>query len=227
MSALRAPNDFHGICSLHYLSTGRVFLIPTDFINSHNHLSYYKRPKRNISNIHSSCVIMSSQDFSQIIPDSVCLDGMASHHDSLQAALLSRTTKWPGNSYQAYSAYPIFTPPHRIRELRSIHLALHAAVAAITRRWWSRPDLQLAIPLPTKIERVIRQLEIDRPYDRVGFLRPDFLVPENAYEPLKVCEINARFLFNCFISGPWVGDAIKEIGLLPEGCALSAATFVS
>ncbi|KAF8244005.1 hypothetical protein K440DRAFT_605498 [Wilcoxina mikolae CBS 423.85] len=168
---------------------------------------------------------MSSQDFSQIIPDSVCMDGRVSHHTALQDALLSRTTNWPRNRYQVFSAYPIFTPPSRIQELRSVHSALQAVLPAIVRRWWSRPDLQSMIPMSERIERVIRQLDNERPYDRVGCIRPDFLVPEDPQEPLKVCEINARFMFNGFIVGTWAGDSIQEVGILPEGCTLSAATF--
>jgi len=154
------------------------------------------------------------------------MDGMASQHYALQAALLARS-EWPRNSHQACSAYPIFSPPNRVRELQSIHSALQAALPAIVRRWWSRPDLQSAIPLSAKIERVIRRLENERPYDKVGSIRPDFLVPENTEEPLRVCEINARFVFNGFILGAWLGDSVNELGLLPEGYEVSAVTIVS
>ncbi|KAF8529929.1 hypothetical protein BDD12DRAFT_800179 [Trichophaea hybrida] len=125
---------------------------------------------------------------------------MVSHHTALQDALLSRATNWPRNRHQVFSAYPIFTPPSRIQELRNVHSVLQTVLPAIVRRWWSRPDLQSMIPMPKKIERVIRQLDSERPYERVGCIRPDFLIPDDPQEPLKVCEINARFMFNGFIT---------------------------
>jgi len=170
---------------------------------------------------------MSSQDFFQIIPDSICVDDIASQHHIFEAALLARASDWPQNSHQACSSYPIFTPPNRIRELQNIHSALQAALPAIVRRWWSRSDFQSAIPLSAKMEQVFRRLDIERPYNRQGSIRPDFLVPENAEEPLRVCEINARFVFNGFIIGAWLGDSVKEMGFLPEGYEVSAATIVS
>jgi hypothetical protein len=102
--------------------------------------------------------------------------------------------------------YTFHTPPARITELKRLQSALHAALLAIVNNWWTTPRYQEAIPVTPKVERVLRALDIRRPYTDVGCYRPDFLVPQKHDGPLQICEINSRFMFNSYLILLFTGE---------------------
>lgn len=73
--------------------------------------------------------------------------------------------------------------------------------------------------MPEKIERTLRILGDVRRYDGLGFLRPDFIIPREQGAKLRICEINARFLFNGNIVRAMHGDAMVEVGEASEWAA--------
>ncbi|KAH0613392.1 uncharacterized protein H6S33_009772 [Morchella sextelata] len=82
----------------------------------------------------------------------------------------------------------------------------HTPPAPIVNNWWTTPRYQEAIPVTPKVERVLRALDIRRPYTDVGCYRPDFLVPQKHDGPLQICEINSRFMFNSYLILLFTGE---------------------
>ncbi|KAL7266581.1 hypothetical protein RUND412_010868 [Rhizina undulata] len=109
------------------------------------------------------------------------------------------------------SPYPFYAPPHRVSELQLLQSSLHTAVTAIIKNWWSTPRYQAAIPTSPKIERVLRALDLTRPYKDVGSWRPDFLIPEERERSVAICEINARFAFNGYFAGEYFQQYVQNL----------------
>ncbi|RUS33855.1 hypothetical protein BC938DRAFT_483476, partial [Jimgerdemannia flammicorona] len=136
----------------------------------------------------------------------------ASHTTTLRTSLLNVLPTWPHDTHLLMSPYPIYTPPHRLAEIHTLYSALHPALLGLVKAWWTRPELYLSIPVPEKIERVLRRLEDIRKFERVGSIRPDFIVPEKQGESVRICEINARFMFNGYFTGTLHGEGIEDAG---------------
>ncbi|KAL7265951.1 hypothetical protein RUND412_011519, partial [Rhizina undulata] len=130
---------------------------------------------------------------------------------ALRASLGLCSTQWPSKYLQAASIYPFYAPPHRISELQLLETSLHTAITAIIKNWWSTPRYQAAIPTSPKIKRVLRALDLRRPYKDVGSWRPDFLIPEENEKSLAICEINARFAFNGFFGGDYIQQYVQKL----------------
>ncbi|KAL7267283.1 hypothetical protein RUND412_010138 [Rhizina undulata] len=131
---------------------------------------------------------------------------------ALQAFLDQCSTQYGSTKYRkSASIYPFYIPPHRISELELLQLSLHTAVTGIIKNWWSTPRYQHAIPTSPKIERVLRALDLRRPYKDVGSWRPDFLIPEESEKSVAICEINARFAFNVFFAGEYIQQYVQKL----------------
>jgi hypothetical protein len=128
------------------------------------------------------------------------------------------------------SPYPIILPASRAQELHVLHTALHTALCALVKRWWSRPDFADVIPVSEKLTRVLKGLDSVRPYEVIGSYRPDFLIPEGdprnpngqeneeADQPERsgsftICEINSRFMFNGFMLAIEMDQAREKLGI--------------
>ncbi|KAF8446568.1 hypothetical protein BDZ91DRAFT_670102 [Kalaharituber pfeilii] len=109
------------------------------------------------------------------------------------------------------SPYPLYSPPHRLAEIRDLYAALHASLLGIVNAWWTRPELYLSIPLPEKIEKILKKLDNVRKFDKVGSIRPDFIVPDDG-GPVRICEVNARFIFNGFYLATFHGVGVDLVG---------------
>jgi len=152
-----------------------------------------------------------SDGFYQIVPDGhTSIERYATHLMDYSARLNELCANWPAYSEHALAPYPIYTPPRRVIEMQTTCATAQVAFSAIIKEWWSNPEFQTYIPLVPKIERVLRKLDSLRPYDRVGVLRPDILIPDSEREATKICEINARFMFNGFFIGALASHASDE-----------------
>lgn len=155
---------------------------------------------------------MKLDDFFQISPSQP--PSSTAYNTSLAdlgASLSASGTKWPPAYQQAASPYPFYTPPQRLAELHQVQSALHTAVVAIIKNWWSTPRYQVTIPISPKVERVLRSLELRRPYTDIGSYRPDYLIPLHHHQPLAICEINARFMFNGFFAGAYIQKYVDKL----------------
>lgn len=78
------------------------------------------------------------------------------------------------------------------------------------------------------MERVLRTLEKARPYSdlQLGSIRPDYLIPNSDEESFRICEINARFMFNGFFIGTWMSCANKG-NSFPEEYAATTCSNVN
>lgn len=122
------------------------------------------------------------------------------------------TTTHSADRDTSLSPYPLYVPPARIAEVYALFAALHPALTAIVRSWWARPDWHSSIPMSPKITRVLRSIAVTRPYDSIGSIRPDYLIPENPGESLRICEINARFIFNGFYHAVKHDSSVQALG---------------
>jgi len=137
--------------------------------------------------------------FYQIVPDRhSSVQRYVTHLTHYNARLNELCTNLPTVSKGAQLPYPIYTPPLRVIEMQTTCATVQVAISAIIKEWWSKPEFRSYIPLVPKIERVLRELDLHRPYDHVGVIRPDILIPDSGGEATKICEINARFMFNGF-----------------------------
>ena len=153
-----------------------------------------------------------SAEFYQIVPDGHTTKQYSAHLTHFNARLNELCTSMPACSANAFVPYPIYTPTRRVIEMQASCAIVQIAFSAIIKEWWFKPEFQSYIPLVPKIERVLRKLDSLRPYDRVGFIRPDILIPDSERQATKICEINARFIFNGFFSGAIVSEASGELG---------------
>ena len=151
-------------------------------------------------------------EFRQILPPQFSAELYAKDALSTHRRLRG-LARWPNGLERIGCPYPLTTPACRAQELARLHSALHTALVALVRRWWSRPDFASVIPVTAKVERVLRRLDEVRPYTAVGSFRPDFLVPEDGGIALKICEINARFVFNGYFLGALQTEAMVGLGL--------------
>ncbi|KAA8898496.1 hypothetical protein FN846DRAFT_892780 [Sphaerosporella brunnea] len=159
-------------------------------------------------------------DFSHILPPNPDPAHWATFHSYFPPELAKCSTV----------PYPIMMPTSRAQELQDLHAALHTALRALVRRWWSRPDFADVIPVSEKLTRVLKELDHVRPYEVIGSFRPDFLIPEGKRRspagtgtdevdsneldaPLTICEINARFMFNGFTLAIEMDQARQKSGL--------------
>ncbi|KAK9710281.1 hypothetical protein K7432_008521 [Basidiobolus ranarum] len=122
--------------------------------------------------------------------------------------LIASDSDWPYSIHLLANPYPIFCPAHRMQEMKNLQSAIHEGLHLIIDSWWSEPEFYNAIPVPAKLENVLKRLAIHRPYE-VGSYRPDFLVPEDDNAPIQVCEINCRFMFNGFLMAQYVQKSIE------------------
>lgn len=88
--------------------------------------------------------------------------------------------------------------------------AIGEGVTAVVERYFDDRRIRSRLPLTKRVSRSLKRLN-DHPY-RTGLLRPDFL-HDRAGVP-KVCEINARFVFNGLILSVFANRAFG--GLFPE-----------
>lgn len=169
--------------------------------------------------------MLSNEDFFQASPSSPPSTAeYTAHLTDLRASLRSSASQWPHDFHLAANPYPFYISPVRLLELQQLHSALHTALLSIVKNWWSTPRYQAAIPTSPKIERVLRSLASRRPYAAVGSYRPDFLIPLQKDGPLSVCEINARFSFNCFIVGAHLQDHVARRDAQDEMSGLKKST---
>ncbi|KAI5840781.1 hypothetical protein DFP73DRAFT_175077 [Morchella snyderi] len=124
----------------------------------------------------------------------------------LRNSLLTSNPQLDQKYCSLINPYTFHTPLARITELKRLQSALHTALLAIVNNWWTTPRYQEAIPVTPKVERVLRALDIRRPYTGVGCYRPDFLVPQEHDGPLQICEINSRFMFNSYLILLFTGE---------------------
>lgn len=138
-------------------------------------------------------------DFYQIVPNGpVTAEQYDLHRRDFYSRLTSSFPKWPLDSARAYTPYPIYSAPHRALEMQKSCALAQTAFTAIIQQWWSTPRFQSYIPLVPKIERVLRKLDLVRSYENVGAIRADILIPGSESGATRICEINARFMFNGF-----------------------------
>lgn len=154
--------------------------------------------------------MLPTEDFFQASPPSPSTAEYSAHLTDLRTSLRSSASFWPHDYHLAANPYPFYISSRRLVELQRVHSALHAALLSIVQNWWTTPRYQAAIPTSPKIERVLRSLASRRPYTAIGSYRPDFLIPVQKNGPLSICEINARFSFNCYIVGAHVQDHLAK-----------------
>ena len=141
-------------------------------------------------------------DFYQIFPNGpINAETYVLHLQDFRSRVSNLCRSFPGHLVRCFSPYPIYAAPHRAIEMQKSCALAQTAFTAIIRQWWSTPRFQSYIPLPPKIERVLRKLDSTRPYDSAGAIRTDILIPEDETTASRICEINARFMFNGFFSG--------------------------
>jgi hypothetical protein len=163
-----------------------------------------------------------ASELTQLLPSNPNLADRHSFH-----RMFSPTWK---NIVSSTIPYPIILPASRAKELHDLHTALHTALRALVRRWWSRPDFGNVIPVSNKLMRVLKELDRVRPYEVIGSYRPDFLIsdgePRNSpgqendaidqselSGPIKICEINARFMFNGYMLSVEMDQAREKLGI--------------
>ena len=162
----------------------------------------------------------SPEDFYQILPEeTITPEKYAAQQRYFRSTLHNLSTRRPPGSSDSGRPYPLYNAPHRVIEMQTTLATAQIAFTALIREWWSNPQFQSYIPLAPKIERLLRKLDAIRPYEDVGCIRPDILIPESVTEAAKFCEINARFMFNGFFHNVLISqvcdewDFIKKYGL--------------
>ena len=150
-------------------------------------------------------------DFYQILPNEpVTAETYASHLRDFHSRLRNLCESLPETLIRCFGPYPIYTASHRAIEMQRSCALAQTAFTAIIRQWWSTPRFQSYIPLPPKIERTLRKLDHTRPYYSVGTIRTDILIPEDEIAASRICEINARFMFNGFFAATLGGKEIQR-----------------
>lgn len=139
-------------------------------------------------------------DVVQIIPSNVNTETYSTDVIRLVDSLRTVLPQWPHEYEYSSNPYPIYIPEHRVLELQALYNALYPCLIGILSAWWTRAELYTSIPLPEKIERVLKKLDGVRKFDVPGCIRPDYIVPEEDGGALAICEINARFMFNAFFT---------------------------
>lgn len=153
-----------------------------------------------------------SDGFYQIVPDRhTSTERYATDLTHYIARLNELCTNLPTEYQVEQVPYPIYSPPHRVIEMQTTCVTAQVAFSAIIKEWWSNKEFQTYIPLAPKIERVLRKLDSLRPYSHVGLFRPDILIPDSEREATKICEINARFMFNGFFMSALLSQASEEL----------------
>lgn len=146
-------------------------------------------------------------DFFHVVPNPLpTASEYNAHIRRLRNSLLTSNPQLDEKYCSLIDPYTFHTPPARITELKRLQSALHAALLAIVNNWWTTPRYQEAIPVTPKVERILRALDIRRPYTGVGCYRPDILIPQEHDGPLQICEINSRFMFNSYLILLFTGE---------------------
>ena len=150
-------------------------------------------------------------DFCQILPNGpVTTETYALHLQDFHSRLSHLCGNLPPHLVRCLGPYPIYAAPHRAMEMQKSGALAQSAFTAIIQQWWSTPRFQSYIPLAPKIERTLRKLDLIRPYDGVGAIRTDILIPEDESAATRICEINARFMFNGFFAAVFGGQATQR-----------------
>lgn len=104
------------------------------------------------------------------------------------------------------SPSPYVVDKETMQEMETLHEAIVKGVRAVVQKWPKNTHLRDMIPLHPRIEKVL--LTMEREPFKIGTFRPDILLP--VHGPLQVCEINARFPLNGFLSSVTVNELMHR-----------------
>ncbi|GEM77064.1 hypothetical protein [Vibrio sagamiensis] len=105
-----------------------------------------------------------------------------------------------------FSPFPLMIKSSINDEIKKIHDVLIKAIKSIVENYFIDEEIQKILPLTSKQKKLIK-LSTHKPYHLFS-IRPDFLFSESG--DIKLCEVNARFTFNGFISTYYLNQQLTE-----------------
>ncbi|MCF7831293.1 MAG: hypothetical protein K9M36_00175 [Candidatus Pacebacteria bacterium] len=122
---------------------------------------------------------------------------------------------------EEFYPFPIIHTKKEIADLKKIQQVVLKATTIIVQNYFKDTDISDRVPLAKNVRSALKNIS-HLPY-HIGGIRPDYLYDKNGV--IKICEINARFVFNAFFMSMYANDAFaKQYSLfkkLPDFDALS------
>ena len=139
-----------------------------------------------------------------LVPDN---DKASSDSDKQDRFIFSLSNKmsleWYGKNF---SPFPLLITESVKAQIKKTHDILIKAIKGIVENYLLDETIQSILPLTNQQKKLIA-LAGNKPY-QIFSIRPDFLISENS--DMKICEINARFTLNGFISSHHFYQQIME-----------------
>ncbi|EFP97291.1 hypothetical protein [Vibrio caribbeanicus] len=139
-----------------------------------------------------------------LVPD---YDKASSNSDKQDRFIFSLSNKmsleWYGKNF---SPFPLLITESVKAQIKKTHDILIKAIKSIVEDYLLDETIQSILPLTNQQKKLIA-LAGNKPY-QIFSIRPDFLISENS--DMKICEINARFTLNGFISSHHFYQQIME-----------------
>ncbi len=139
-----------------------------------------------------------------LVPD---YDKASSYSDKQDRFIFSLSNKmsleWYGKNF---SPFPLLITESIKAQIKKTHDILIKAIKGIVEDYLLDETIQSILPLTNQQKKLIA-LAGNKPY-QIFSIRPDFLISEKS--DMKICEINARFTLNGFISSHHFNQQIME-----------------
>ncbi|KAA8647429.1 uncharacterized protein ATNIH1004_006122 [Aspergillus tanneri] len=179
------------------------------------------------------CPSASKKSQGLISPDNTSLRDRKQAEETYLSVIFQYTSGLAHLPYELryMSPNPILVSRSFLAELERFHHALSKALNNIVARWFS--DREAGFPTRMPLERheeellqwVSQQSEnnVMHPYaGHQGNWRPELLLPADGEEAFKMCEINARYPFNCIELTALFYQALDSPGMKPPSLDLPA-----
>ena len=111
--------------------------------------------------------------------------------------------EWYGENF---SPFPLLITENIKAQIKKTHDILIKAIKGIVEDYLFDEKIQNILPLSDQKKRLLT-LAGNKPY-QIFSIRPDFLLSEKS--DIKICEINARFTLNGFISSYYFNQEIMK-----------------
>ncbi|MDN3611276.1 hypothetical protein ACFFUP_12245 [Vibrio ostreicida] len=105
-----------------------------------------------------------------------------------------------------FSPFPLMVDRQISEQIKTTHQVLVKAIESLVTHYLDDERIQAILPLSDTHKQWI-QWESHRPY-RLFSIRPDFLISQT--NTIKICEINARFTLNGFVSAYYLHQQLAE-----------------
>ena len=142
------------------------------------------------------------------------------HHAAFMDALQAKTGDFSWYAEQ-FSPYPLLFDAAEVDNLAQLRAAIHRALLRVVNAYGDDPRLAAVISLPPRHRELLARAR-RLPY-RVGSFRPDLLLDRAGV--WRVCEINARFPLNGYVSSHYINGFVGGLGYLADSGAQAVAAL--